>query len=65
VGATVTATTIAGVEALVAELHREAATALAQAVRCPKHLRHDARIYKERAAVALEAVTYLEEALLA
>lgn len=50
----------AGVEDIIAELQREAATNIALALRAPKYRRHDSRIYKERATVALDAAKLLE-----
>jgi hypothetical protein len=51
------------IEEMIDELHREAATAIAQAAdsqaRFP-HRRHDVRIYRERAEAALQAVKHLE-----
>jgi len=53
-------------EDVIAELHREAATALAMVdwtQREKPWRRHDVRIYRERAETALQAVKHLEEAL--
>lgn len=47
------------VEAVIDELHRDAARNIALAERSPKHRRHDARIYRERAEAALQAVAHL------
>lgn len=53
-------TTQAIIEFIIDGLHRDAAMNIALAERSPQHRRHDARIYKERAQAALQAVAHLE-----
>lgn len=55
-------------ESMIDELHREAARELALAADSEARFpwrRHDARIYRERAEVALQSVKHLEQELAA